>query len=480
MHSESTCASCLEDFSSRKMYHLTCQHSYCATCLRTLITTAMQTESMFPPKCCVAEIPLKEIFSALDRRQRELFKSKCAEYALKPENRWYCPNAKCGKWIPPSKLHRLRFLGSRCPSCDTSMCGICRGKAHQTGVDCPQDFGLEATLEEAERQGWRRCYKCRAMVELIAGCRHITCKCKAQFCYTCGAKWRTCLCSEIDQENRQRAIAERRFAFDELSRQDDADIALAIAEMEEMEGREMTEREMREAHEREMREAHEREIRQAIENRERRRREHLDRLEAEKRRLKQEAEEEAATTLRRATALRTPLHEPNTNLASPPLLQPPHLPPTTLNSELHAKQAHLESDYASLVQKLHSNIALRHANLHSRNPSCGPTVSHGSSSSSILNLNQHHPSHFTRHNHHHHGYSNSVSVSRFPMKQSSSSAASAASASAASAAAASASSILSATAQLELAALQLRHAFLVAGLEVWADDEEEEEIEVRG
>ena len=65
------------------MYHLDCQHSYCATCFRTLITTAIQTESMFPPKCCVADIPLKEIFTALDRPRRELFKSRSAEHALK-------------------------------------------------------------------------------------------------------------------------------------------------------------------------------------------------------------------------------------------------------------------------------------------------------------------------------------------------------------------------------------------------------------
>ncbi|KAK8008489.1 hypothetical protein PG991_011040 [Apiospora marii] len=40
-----------------------------------------------------------------------------------------------------------------------------------------------------EKSGWRRCYKCRNLVELNQGCTHITCRCKAQFCYICGAVW---------------------------------------------------------------------------------------------------------------------------------------------------------------------------------------------------------------------------------------------------------------------------------------------------
>lgn len=44
-------------------------------------------------------------------------------------------------------------------------------------------------LKMGEKSGWRRCYKCRNLVELSQGCSHITCRCKAQFCYICGAVW---------------------------------------------------------------------------------------------------------------------------------------------------------------------------------------------------------------------------------------------------------------------------------------------------
>ncbi len=249
----------------------------------------MHTESMFPPRCCLKEVPLKDILSTLDKAQKELYKCKAAEYTLKPGDRWYCPNLNCQRWIPPSKLHRLRVVGAKCPSCDTRICGHCRGVEHLAGADCPQDSGLEATLEEAERQGWRRCHKCRALVELTSGCRHITCKCGAQFCYTCGAKWCTCSCREIDQLRRHREIAERRAAQTSISRQEEEDIARVISAIEELERRE-AEQQRREAIERQRKENNQR----TSENAERRRRQHLERLEGEKRRL----EEEEATRRR--------------------------------------------------------------------------------------------------------------------------------------------------------------------------------------
>lgn len=319
----------------------------------------MQTESLFPPKCCLTEIPLNEVVTALDRNQKDLYKAKAAEYSLKPEARWYCPNASCGKWIPPSKLHRLRMLGAKCPSCDTKICGYCRGMSHETGVDCPEDFGLEATLEEAERQGWRRCYKCRALVELTTGCRHITCKCKAQFCYTCGARWRTCTCNEIDQQRRQAEIAERRNAHAARSREEEEETARTIAAVE-------AEERAREAEERERREA----LQRKIEAKERRRREHLERLQAEKKRR-----EEEEATRRLEKAMRTSVAERVTYLQrallevqsfqQSSLISRHNSEMTTLTEEAKTKEAIGNIELETLQIKLNSNSAGRQTLLRS-------------------------------------------------------------------------------------------------------------------
>jgi hypothetical protein len=50
--------------------------------------TALQTESAFPPKCCLSEIPIATIIIPLDKKQQELYKAKAAEYSIPASRRW--------------------------------------------------------------------------------------------------------------------------------------------------------------------------------------------------------------------------------------------------------------------------------------------------------------------------------------------------------------------------------------------------------
>lgn len=165
---------------NRKLVALTCQHKYCAGCFAQLVNTAMQNETLYPPKCCMLEIPTKIVVSHVSPDVGGLLKQKAKEYAVPAGDRWYCPSTSCAKWIDRGK-RSVSFDTFRCPHCKITICSTCRAVAHTDHQECPQDFGLEATLEQAKREGWRRCYRCHAMVELTAGCRHITCKCKAEF-----------------------------------------------------------------------------------------------------------------------------------------------------------------------------------------------------------------------------------------------------------------------------------------------------------
>ena len=168
--------------SNNKLVALACQHKYCATCFSQLVSTALQNEDFFPPKCCLQEIPTKLIKSNVRPELKTTFKQKANEFAVPAGERWYCPSARCAKWIDPSKIS-FSAASFKCPHCRIRICPTCRAAEHANHEDCPEDFGLEAPLEEAERAGWRRCYNCRAMVELTVGCRHITCKCSAEFWY---------------------------------------------------------------------------------------------------------------------------------------------------------------------------------------------------------------------------------------------------------------------------------------------------------
>lgn len=76
------CISCFDEFPVIDLTALDCSHTYCKTCLREVVLNAMKTESAFPPKCCLTEIPLKTALSCLSAKQRAEYKDKSAEYAV--------------------------------------------------------------------------------------------------------------------------------------------------------------------------------------------------------------------------------------------------------------------------------------------------------------------------------------------------------------------------------------------------------------
>lgn len=174
------CTSCFDGIPNKEAIGLPCRHRYCAPCFSQLIATALQNEEHFPPKCCLQEMPRRVLGKHLKAKELASFDDKALEYAVAVGSRYYCARPKCAKWIDPKKA-RARNGALECPHCSYSMCTECRGPVHPADRDCPQDFGVNLILEQAERSGWRRCYKCRALVELNTGCRHITCKCRAQF-----------------------------------------------------------------------------------------------------------------------------------------------------------------------------------------------------------------------------------------------------------------------------------------------------------
>ena len=176
----SECTSCFDDVPNKKAVSLPCQHKYCVACFSQLVSTAIQSEDTFPPKCCVEEIPRRVLETYLSPKEMAEYDEKALEYAVAVGSRYYCGSPDCAKWIDTRKARRLNGA-LECPHCEFWMCTSCRGAQHRANQDCPQDFALGAALKQAERAGWRRCYSCRTMVELNTGCRHITCKCKAEF-----------------------------------------------------------------------------------------------------------------------------------------------------------------------------------------------------------------------------------------------------------------------------------------------------------
>lgn len=247
----SSCVCCRDDFRVNKgLYTLPCSHRYCNKCLRILIQQAISDEQKMPPKCCNAAIPSPVIKTVLSHDEQQLFLKSVIQFSTPWEARIFCPLPNCGTFIPPrAKIDPRHPFTVICPKCRTKVCSTCKREAHEIGQDCPADWDLEAVLKLGESAGWRRCYKCRMLVELTQGCSHITCRCKAQFCYICGAVWDPDIgcpnyCSGEEELERRRAEEEeraKRQAEEDAARQaeharSEAELAAAQKRSEESEG----------------------------------------------------------------------------------------------------------------------------------------------------------------------------------------------------------------------------------------------------
>ena len=178
----SECISCYDEIPEHKAVALPCRHSYCQPCFSHLISTAIHSEDTFPPKCCLSEVPKSTIHRHLSAKEWKSYSEKALEYAVPLANRYYCASPACAKWIDARNAKRINGA-LECPQCKAKLCTICRGPSHPSNEDCPQDFGLDRLMEEAEWSGWRRCSECRRLVERNNGCLHITCKCHNEFWY---------------------------------------------------------------------------------------------------------------------------------------------------------------------------------------------------------------------------------------------------------------------------------------------------------
>ncbi|KAM4056963.1 IBR domain, a half RING-finger domain-containing protein [Hirsutella rhossiliensis] len=187
------CVICMGDVSLSKVARLKCGHSMCRSCLERIFKLSITDPQHMPPRCCTQDhIPVKHVERLFDDSFKSTWNRKFAEFSTK--NRLYCPSRKCGEWIKPANIFKEKGRKvALCGRCKTKVCGHCNAKWHGA-EDCPQDEETARLLAQAQEEGWKRCYRCKAVVELKEGCNHMTCRCGGEFCMICGVKWKGCDC----------------------------------------------------------------------------------------------------------------------------------------------------------------------------------------------------------------------------------------------------------------------------------------------
>lgn len=161
------CTSCTDPIPETRLVRAPCSHEYCHDCLRTLVRKGMLDESLFPPQCCRQAIPADKLAEFLDHSLMTRYHEK--EIELSTVNRIYCHKPDCAAFILPALVENDEAL---CVACGTTTCIHCKRAMHSG--DCPLDNELQRVLQVAQQEGWRRCQRCNAMVELNQGCFHMT------------------------------------------------------------------------------------------------------------------------------------------------------------------------------------------------------------------------------------------------------------------------------------------------------------------
>ncbi|KAJ0168118.1 putative E3 ubiquitin-protein ligase ARI9 [Colletotrichum tanaceti] len=255
------CVSCLDDFNSKDMVRVTC-HSYCRECFERLITTAVQNEQQWPPKCCLNDIPFRTILRYVPKDLGRTYKDRAAEWKIPVSQRIYCNQPDCGLWVRPDHVNQGLCI-ARCSNAHWT-CTTCRGPQHENS-DCPQDRDLALTKALAADEGWQHCSKCQALVEHREACQHMTCRCGYEFCYVCNQKWRTCTCT-MDQLNTIKAgAATRRQERQRREAEVESELQDALRQIEEFEREEALKAELlRQDMERQEEERRQRELEERV------------------------------------------------------------------------------------------------------------------------------------------------------------------------------------------------------------------------
>ena len=207
-----TCSYCCEPLKEDEepIQPCDCKMNGCHECIRTFFRLAIHDEMSMPPRCC-RPIPLAIGRMVLSPQEIDLYKEKHDEWST--ADRCYCPLPTCSAFLPPRLFPELSASQRphtdvleeedlnmepdpwntgppprpiiNCPKCTVAICVKCVQIVHAKR-DCSRDDGMTPELtNELERIGYKRCPKCRAAVRKTYGCRHMRCRCGAQWCWYC-------------------------------------------------------------------------------------------------------------------------------------------------------------------------------------------------------------------------------------------------------------------------------------------------------
>jgi hypothetical protein len=163
-----TCCVCYDEIPSYEVVDLTCNDHYCRDCLRQLFSCSFKDLTLFPPRCCKNELTPEIVGLLLTSDIIHEFEERKLEYDT--TDKTHCSNFTCSAFLKKEHIDNARKVAS-CPNCDQQTCILCKSPAHE-GL-CPEDETTKMIMQLAEKNHWKQCSSCKAMVEISFGCNHM-------------------------------------------------------------------------------------------------------------------------------------------------------------------------------------------------------------------------------------------------------------------------------------------------------------------
>lgn len=147
------------------------------------ITNGKVTRIRCADTSCPAEYTREDIrkFGSQEIFEKYLKFKENIDVNTNPNMKW-CTRPDCNRFVVKGKGNRANC------ECGFSMCFKC-GQAWHTGK-CDANVDSEFKGWAANNGNVGNCPKCKARIEKIAGCNHMTCgSCQYEWCWICGGKY---------------------------------------------------------------------------------------------------------------------------------------------------------------------------------------------------------------------------------------------------------------------------------------------------
>lgn len=188
-----TCDICIEDKKLEDFDTLECGHTYCAQCLRSIISAALSERSLHAIRCpqCAQALSYQktiDIMQSSTETEKNLFiQLMSLTWARAQEHLKQCPTPDCKfYYINESTC----AAPQQCPQCNVLYCNQCLLN-HNDQTTCTQAKEHKAAQENQANGEWKQantkqCPHCKIAIEKNDGCNHMTCKqCRYEFCWIC-------------------------------------------------------------------------------------------------------------------------------------------------------------------------------------------------------------------------------------------------------------------------------------------------------